>query len=95
MTNFFMFFVSLQRLMKHTEAEHGDLSLLRRAEREIHEFALKIDAIQKETNEQASNQLKNLKNFDTLIYGLYKGFFGVWTLAPSAIKVSTGEQDTS
>ena len=40
--------------MKHTEAEHGDLSLLRRAEREIHEFALKIDAIQKETNEQAS-----------------------------------------
>ena len=43
-----------QRLMKHTEAEHGDLSLLRRAEREIHEFALKIDAIQKETNEQAS-----------------------------------------
>ena len=44
-----------QRLMKHTEAEHGDFSLLRRAEREIHEFALKIDAIQKETNEQASN----------------------------------------
>lgn len=40
--------------MKHTEAEHGDFSLLRRAEREIHEFALKIDAIQKETNEQAS-----------------------------------------
>ena len=54
-----------QRLMKHTEAEHGDLSLLRRAEREIHEFALKIDAIQKETNEQASvTELISRKELD-------------------------------
>ena len=55
-----------QRLMKHTEAEHGDLSLLRRAEREIHEFALKIDAIQKETNEQASvTELISWKEMDS------------------------------
>ena len=56
-----------QRLMKHTEAEHGDLSLLRRAEREIHEFALKIDAIQKETNEQASvAKLVSRKELDSV-----------------------------
>ena len=56
-----------QRLMKHTEAEHGDLSLLRRAEREIHEFALKIDAIQKETNEQASvTELVSRKELDSV-----------------------------
>ena len=41
------------------------MSLLRRAEREIHEFALKIDAIQKETNEQASvTELISRKELD-------------------------------
>ena len=51
--------------MKHTEADHGDFSLLRRAEKEIHEFALKIDAIQKETNEQERKKA-TIDSFDAL-----------------------------
>ena len=56
----------LQRLMKHTEADHGDFSLLRRAEKEIHEFALKIDAIQKETNEQERKE--HFSNITSSVY---------------------------
>lgn len=52
----------IQRLLEHTETEHPDFSLLRRAEREIHELALKISTIQKETNEQEHRQ-KVMKGF--------------------------------
>ena len=33
----------LQRLMEHTESEHADFPLLRRAEKEIHELMLEIN----------------------------------------------------
>ena len=41
-----------QRLIEHTDTDHPDYALLRRAEREIHELALKISSVEKETNEQ-------------------------------------------
>lgn len=44
----------IQRLLEHTDSDHVDYPLLRRAEREIHELALKISAIQTETSEQVS-----------------------------------------
>ena len=45
------------------------MGLLRRAEKEIHEFALKISAIQKETNEQESRQ-RVLRQLELAIHGL-------------------------
>ena len=33
----------LERLIRHTEAQHPDLPLLRRAEHEIHQLALRIN----------------------------------------------------
>ncbi|XP_059079950.1 uncharacterized protein LOC131878066 [Tigriopus californicus] len=59
----------IQRLLEHTETEHADFSLLRRAEREIHELALKISTIQKETNEQEHRQ-KVLRQLELSIQGL-------------------------
>ena len=44
----------IQRLLEHTPTDHTDFPLLKRAEQEIHELALKISAIQKETNDQES-----------------------------------------
>ena len=43
---------SSQRLLEHTEPAHEDYSLLRKAEKEVHELSLKISAIEKESNEQ-------------------------------------------
>lgn len=40
-----------QRLLEHTEPDHPDYALLKRAETEIHELALKISNIQKELSD--------------------------------------------
>ena len=41
-----------QRLLEATEQSHEDFVLLRKAEKEIHELAVKISTIEKESNEQ-------------------------------------------
>ena len=46
----------LERLIKHTDMDHADFPLLRRAEKEIHELALKINNVEKESNEQEVSQ---------------------------------------
>ena len=58
-----------QRLMEHTETEHADFPLLRRAEKEIHELALKINNVEKESNEQEVRQ-QQLRQLEVLIHGL-------------------------
>ena len=42
----------MQRLLEHTDPEHSDYLLLRRAERQIHELALQISSVEKEATEQ-------------------------------------------
>ena len=59
----------IKRLLEHTEEDHPDFPLLRRAEEEIHELALKISAIQKETNEIEKRQ-QTLRQLETSIQGL-------------------------
>jgi hypothetical protein len=59
----------MQRLLEHTETTHPDFNLLRKAETEIHEFALKISAIQKETNE-SENRQRVLRQLELAIHGL-------------------------
>ena len=59
----------LQRLMEHTEQDHADFPLLRRAEKEIHELALKINNVEKESNEQEVRQ-QQLRQLEVLIHGL-------------------------
>lgn len=58
-----------QRLMEHTETEHADFPLLRRAEKEIHSLALKINNVEKESNEQEVRQ-QQLRQLEVLIHGL-------------------------
>ena len=59
----------LQRLLKHTEADHPDYPLLTRAEREIHELALNISAVEKESVEQESRK-QQLRQLELIIHGL-------------------------
>jgi len=58
--------------LEHTEADHDDFALLRRADQEIHELALRISAIQKETNERDARQ-KVLRQLELSIHGLQAG----------------------
>ena len=46
----------LQRLVKHTDADHPDFGLLQRAEREIHDLALRINNVERESDEQEGRQ---------------------------------------
>ena len=46
----------LQRILEHTDPGHQDAPLLRKAEKTMHELALKISSIQKETMEQDNRQ---------------------------------------
>ncbi len=48
--------VFLQRLLKNTEPDHSDFPLLRAAVKEMHELAMRFDAIQKETIEHENRQ---------------------------------------
>ena len=59
----------LQRLLEHTDQSHEDYSLLRRAEKEIHELAMKISMIEKESNEQETRQ-QQLRQLEVMIHGL-------------------------
>jgi hypothetical protein len=70
----------IQRLLEHTESDHPDFSMLRRAEVEIHELALKISAIQKETNEQEKRQ-QILRQLELGIQGLNPNDLGSPTRA--------------
>ena len=42
--------------MKHTDADHPDFALLQRAEREIHDLALRINNVERESDEQEGRQ---------------------------------------
>ena len=55
--------------MEHTETDHADFPLLRRAEKEIHALALKINNVEKESNEQEVRQ-QQLRQLEVLIHGL-------------------------
>ena len=46
------YFKILQRLLEHTDQAHEDYLLLRKAEKEIHELAIRMSTIEKESNEQ-------------------------------------------
>ena len=46
----------MQRLVKHTDADHPDFALLQRAEREIHDLALRINNVERESDEQEGRQ---------------------------------------
>ena len=46
------YFLILQRLLEHTDQAHEDYLLLRKAEKEIHELAIRMSTIEKESNEQ-------------------------------------------
>ena len=46
------YYVTLQRLLEHTDQAHEDYLLLRKAEKEIHELAIRMSTIEKESNEQ-------------------------------------------
>ena len=46
----------MQRLVKHTDADHPDFVLLQRAEREIHDLALRINNVERESDEQEGRQ---------------------------------------
>jgi hypothetical protein len=59
----------LQRLLEHTDSEHADFPLLRRAEKEIHELALNISTVEKESNEHEVKQ-QQLRQLEVLIHGL-------------------------
>ena len=48
--------IHLQRLVKHTDADHPDFALLQRAEREIHDLALRINNVERESDEQEGRQ---------------------------------------
>ena len=48
--------------MEATEQTHEDFVLLRKAEKEIHELAVKISTIEKESNEQEVNILVEANN---------------------------------
>ena len=48
--------IYLQRLVKHTDADHPDFVLLQRAEREIHDLALRINNVERESDEQEGRQ---------------------------------------
>ncbi len=75
------FCVFFQRLLQHTEEDHEDVSLLRTADKEIHELALKFDSIQKETIENEQRQkvrdafysirMFNARNFGALLVFLH------------------------
>ena len=60
----------LQRLLEHTDQTHEDYALLRKAEKEIHELALKISTIEKESNEQESRQ-QQLRQLEVHFYIVY------------------------
>ena len=60
----------LQRLLEHTDQTHEDYGLLRKAEKEIHELALKISTIEKESNEQESRQ-QQLRQLEVHFYIVY------------------------
>ena len=58
----------VKELLKHTPVEHGDYPLLVRAQREIHELATKIDAV--EQQQGASEQmLQRLRELEAIIDG--------------------------
>ena len=42
--------------MKHTDTDHPDFALLQRAEREIHDLALRINNVERESDEQEGRQ---------------------------------------
>ena len=59
----------LQRLVKHTDADHPDFALLQRAEREIHDLALRINNVERESDEQEGRQqMLRWPNF-SLLFG--------------------------
>ena len=59
----------LQRLVKHTDADHPDFALLQRAEREIHDLALRINNVERESDEQEGRQqMLRCPNF-SLLFG--------------------------
>ncbi|XP_023326211.1 rho guanine nucleotide exchange factor osg-1 [Eurytemora carolleeae] len=62
----------IQRLLEHTDPEHSDYLLLRRAERQIHELALQISSVEKEATEQEIRQ-GVLKRLELIVHGLAPG----------------------
>ena len=58
-----------QELLKHTSVEHPDHNLLVRAQKEIHELAMKIDHMEQEQG--ASEQmLQRLREIEAIVDGL-------------------------
>ena len=60
--------------MKHTDADHPDFALLQRAEREIHDLALRINNVERESDEQEGRQqMLRLPNFSRTVCNECRG----------------------
>ena len=59
----------MQDLLKYTSVEHQDHKLLKLALQDIHELAVNINNIEKET-EQVEKDIKKLKEIETCIEGI-------------------------
>jgi hypothetical protein len=59
----------IKELIKHTEVTHPDMNLLLEAQSEVHDLALKINAVEKESFIQEKT-LSQLKEIEALIEGL-------------------------
>ena len=69
--------------MKHTDTDHPDFALLQRAEREIHDLALRINNVERESDEQEGRQ--QMLRFPNFPIFLNKNILGRGYAPPSYV----------